>query len=172
MELKDILGKRIERYILEVSILLLILSFGLSACIYLNGSLKSLKNNLAFLEEAETKIERLKSFLAHCERYNVGYENSLAFARFLDSISAKIKDPQMSISGQKISEKEKSFSLLIKGEARFSEILDLLRIMEDQKYPVAFVKSYAIRKSDKPSLQYEVMSEIIVLTGDQIAKSR
>lgn len=172
MELRETLGKRIEKSVFYLSLILLLVSILASLCLYFNNTLKSLKKSISFLEETEMRIQRVKTFLLTAEKYTFTEKNSLAFARLLDTITSKLKEPQIVISSQKTTEKEKAFTLSVKGEARFSEVLELFKILEEQRYPIVFLKSYSLRKKDASLISYEVVSEIFLVAENESVKGR
>lgn len=160
MELRNLLGKRIERSVLQLSIVLLCVSFLFSSLIYFRKASSFYRLNLPALEEAVGKVEKLRSFVAKAETLRFKDGDHISFARSLDAIRSTLKDPQITLSEPKITENLRSVNLSIKGDGRFGEIIQVLRLLEEEKSPIFLLKLLSIKKKEGAVLTYEISTEV------------
>lgn len=160
MELRALLARRVERSILQISLLMFGIFVLLSSIVYFTKAAKFYKSNIPVLEESERKVEKLKSFVSTAERLKVHDADPLSFARLLDNLRSTLKDPQISISEPKLVENLRALSLSIKGDARFGDLTQALKLLETERIPVVVVKSVSITKKEGAVLGYDISADV------------
>lgn len=160
MELREFCRKRLGLHLLLLSLIVLILSLLLSSGIYMfrmkkvgERDLENLRRTNAIIERSSKIVSYLKNFYAY-ERHA-----EFALASFLDFIERRFPQIKLELSNLKIEGIERACDLSLKGEGNFKDVINVLGILEEEEYPVVFVRSISLSAKER-TLSFEIKAEI------------
>lgn len=160
MELREFCRKKLGRHLFFLSLIVFALSLFLSSGIYMSRIRKFAGRDLENFRRTNAIIDRSSKIVSYLKNFSI-YEThpDFALASFLDFVERRFPQIKLELSNLKMEGIERVCDLSLKGEGGFKDVINVLGILEEEEYPVVFVRSVSLSKKEG-TLSFDIKAEI------------
>jgi len=180
MTLRDFCKNKIENIIFRISLIVLIVSFLLSASIYFKKVKVAINEDVKRLEMVRLKINRTYEIKKHIERISAPELKNpeLSMAQLMDAVNSKFPEIKLEISENKREGQEVAFSFSANADGNFQKFINLINFFQQQIYPVCFIHSISLKVKENAlqlthsasplenALHFEIKGEFRVISNE------